>query len=94
MSTTPQRYRKRPVVIEAMQWTGNNLPAISKWVGADSARLDTVLSFDRPPVETLELWVAANKSWLPLQTGEWIIRDELGFYPCNPAVFEKTYEAA
>ena len=26
-----KRFRKKPVTVEAMQWTGNNSPAIASW---------------------------------------------------------------
>ncbi|WP_032376794.1 hypothetical protein [Rhodococcoides fascians] len=38
------------------------------------------------------LYVAANCQWLGIETGEWIIQDENGFYPCKPATFGVTYE--
>lgn len=27
-----------------------------------------------------------------VDTGEWVIKDEKGLYPCKPDIFEKTYE--
>lgn len=80
----PRRYRKKPVVILAMQWTGDNLTELGDWVGNGN-----LLPPD--PDKCLKLWVAANTAWLPLEVGEWIIKDRLGFYPCNDAVFQETY---
>lgn len=80
------KFRKKPVVIEAMQWDGSatSANAIAKWVdqpwGVDPSR--TVLE-----VPTLEGLMQASK-------GDWIIRGVKGeFYPCKPDVFAATYEA-
>lgn len=37
------------------------------------------------------LWVDANKRRLRIQDGDWILKDELGFYPCNNDIFIKKY---
>lgn len=42
---------------------------------------------EHPP--TGELWVEANQAWLPIEIGEWVIKDELGFYPCKDEVMQK-----
>lgn len=80
-------YTSRPVSITAMQWTGENLDDIKAWVGDDN--LDHWASG-----VALTLWVEANTSWLPLEPGEWIVKDELGFYPCKDSIFQRKYEAA
>lgn len=76
------KFRKKPVVIEAVQWTGSNKSDVAllggrgRWVG------DTLL------VETLEGTMQA----VP---GDWIIKGIKGeFYPCKPDIFEATYEPA
>jgi hypothetical protein len=82
-------YRKRPVVIEAKQWTGENLREIIAFTGrfissweefaADVAR-------DGLKIYTLEGVHLAN-------VGDWIIRGVKGeYYPCKPDIFEATYE--
>jgi hypothetical protein len=97
------RYRKKPVVIEAVQFTGENFAELAAFCGShpDSSghleiatfnRIGTYLLDDKPGVLG-ELWVAANGAWLGLVQGEWVIHDSLGFYPCKPDVFEATYEA-
>lgn len=96
-----EKYRKKPVVVEAMQWdgTGASLLDIEAWsrvpgIG-NTVRLAT--RPDSPP----ELWVDANSAWLPIEPGEWIIRDAVQplpdrptrYYPCKAEVFAATYEA-
>ena len=95
----PQQFRKKPVVIEAVQWptvTGRSLPIdavvrpIHDWIG-DRATFedywgDGGMLFGR--VRTLE-------GVMNVSPGDWIIKgvkDE--FYPCKPDIFEATYEPA
>jgi hypothetical protein len=88
------KYRKKPVVIEAVQWTGLNLQEIKDFVGDklkyeiyDAARQVGVA----PPavdmkIDTLEGEHIASK-------GDYIIKGIKGeFYPCKPDIFAKTYE--
>lgn len=90
-----QEYRKRPIVVEAIQWTGDNEAEIQAWAGADTFHAldpeDRVNSDD--PECTAALRVAANgNTELGLLTGEWVLRDEAGFYPVKDEIFRKTYE--
>lgn len=88
------KYRKKPVIIEAVQWTGLNLQEIKDFVGDklkyeiyDAARQAGVA----PPavdikIDTLEGEHIASK-------GDYIIKGIKGeFYPCKPDIFAKTYE--
>jgi len=76
------RYRKKPVVIDAVQFTGD-LTAIQNFVG------DTVISLagdNNIVIPTLEGCHLAKR-------GDYIIRGIKGeYYPCKPDIFEATYE--
>lgn len=76
------QYRKKPVIIEAIQWTGENLiDAMAFMPKCGSARDGTLT------IETLEGNMAASPN-------DWIIRGVKGeFYPCKPDIFEATYDA-
>lgn len=101
----PKVYRKRPVPVRAIQWTGNNAGAVSDFVGI-MANMDGDVSTCRfllPEAIDSEgealyhdglarLWVEANSSWLPIEVGEWILRDRIGFYPCKDRQFVETYD--
>lgn len=95
---TPTKYRKKPVVIEAMQYDGTagRATEIIDWAlsqgGTITYHCDDDGSCERDShvlaVRTLEGAMTA----LP---GDWIIRGVQGeFYPCKPDIFEATYEAA
>lgn len=83
-------YRKKPVVIQAIQWDGEErtyqlVLARALKVGRSVAWLR---AGERLLVETLEGEMAANK-------GDWIIQGVEGeLYPCKPGIFAKTYEVA
>lgn len=93
------RFRKKPVVIEAVQWLGGpeSVDSISEWVQANGGKVRYYApgeltnkrgehNFDRIAVETLEGTMLACP-------GDWIIRGVKGeFYPCKPDIFEATYE--
>lgn len=86
-------FRKRPIEIEAKQFTGDNYDEIKEFVGNHTI-IDTP-AFRHGSVDggvKNELWVAANNSWLPIETGEWVIKDSLGFYPCKEDKFAETYD--
>ena len=77
-------FRKKPVVIEAMKFTGRNHDAILQFTGAEAA--DYV--GDDFSIHTLEGTMKASK-------GDWIIKGVKGeFYPCKPDIFAATYELA
>jgi len=91
-----KKFRKKPVAVEAMQWTGNNTGIVMEWAGErrnpDTGELELTfvpLAYLRP-----KLWVAANSAWVEVEPDEWFIRDARGVYPCKPDIFEATYEPA
>lgn len=90
---TAKRYRKRPVEIEALQWTGDNLAQMQAFVGVrtDSHALENEQGFDVFRAGP-RLYVAANEAWLPIDVSEWVAKDRLGFYPIKDSMFHESYE--
>lgn len=84
------KFRKKPVVIEAVQYQFCNKKEIDEFVGRQLAEFtrdsqeevcDTYLI-----IPTLEGNMIADRN-------DWIIKGVNGeFYPCKPDIFEKTYE--
>lgn len=80
--TDIKRYTKKPVTIEAVQWTGRNISDICKFTGRDAGHL---LSSGQLFIETLEGYHRA-------EVGDYIIKGVKGeFYPCKPDIFALTY---
>lgn len=75
-------YRKKPVVIEAVQYDGSfPLPFL------DGAEQVYKAPDGKLAIDTLEGTMTAD-------LGDWIIRGVKGeLYPCKPDIFEATYEA-
>ena len=86
----------KPVVIEAIQWTGSNPYAVREFTGVHvypSGADHVVFTTQKGPL-LAELYVAANAAWVSIEVGEWVIRDSRGFYPCKPDIFEAMYGSA
>ena len=82
-----QRFRKRPVEIEAMRCGGRtSWRDVAEWCGGSVLRDANGRSNVGLIVHTLEGDMRAD-------AGDWIIRGVQGeFYPCKPDIFEATYE--
>lgn len=89
------KYRKKPVVIEAVQWTGSNLEEVKLFVGNDlqydimdaAWQVGKGIPYVNMKIHTLEGDHECTK-------GDFIIKGVNGeFYPCKPDIFDKTYEA-
>ena len=89
-----KKYVKKPVEIEAMQWTGFNPTEIKEFAG-DNVEIkyyDAAYEAGAGPmmatitIHTLEGDMKANH-------GDYIIKGVKGeFYPCRQDIFEQTYE--
>lgn len=77
-------YRKKPVIIEAIQWKGYNPHQVLYFM--DIEHLDR--QGDKLLIPTLEGVMEASLN-------DWIIKGVKGeVYPCKPDIFEATYENA
>ena len=78
------KFMKKPVVIDAIQWNGENIDEVMgfmKWRNADHDKRHGLI------IRTLEGSHHAS-------VGDWIIKGVQGeFYPCKPDIFAATYDA-
>ncbi len=82
------KFRKKPVVIEARQWTQGNGFHIVSWINSEGGDAELRLDVDPSGIQivTLEGTMTADHD-------DWIIQGVAGeFYACKPAIFELTYE--
>ena len=90
-----KKYRKKPVVVEAIQITPENLPTIRALPesGTDFSIVghvprhidpkDLAFVFETDTIQSSAHW------------GDWLVRDTDGFlYPCRDSVFQATHEPA
>ena len=79
-----KRYRKKPVVVEAVQWDGSNCEEVFAFLGLDHEPHDEEI--DEIVIDTLEGQMSAGIGW-------WVIKGVAGeFYPCKPDIFAATYD--
>lgn len=85
------KYRKKPVVIEAVQW----------WKDGDHPQVVEIPEKVRDTIDArstaLELnkmrWIGTLEGGHLVTPGDWIIKGVKGeLYPCKPDIFEATYE--
>ena len=83
------KYRKKPVVIEAMQYNASNSrESVMQWIYDNGGKCYLVKSINDSSIyiETLEGTMKADLN-------DYVIKGINGeLYPCKPDIFEKTYE--
>jgi hypothetical protein len=92
-----KKYRKKPVVIEAIRWTGSNEIEIMDFVGKklQVTSPPRQMEFDRDdiPDSAYAIIIPTDEGNMRADRNDFIIKGVRGeFYPCKPDVFEKTYE--
>ena len=76
------KYRKKPVVVEAVQWNGNNHKEVIDFT-------ENKIWFDALG----NIWIATLEGDMVAKKGDYIIKGVQGeFYPCKSEIFKETYE--
>ena len=76
------KFRKKPVTVEAIQWTGTNMDEIGKFMDG----VHWAIADHDPVIPTLE-------GDMRVSLNDWIIKGVKGeFYPCKPDIFAATYD--
>lgn len=85
-----KNYRKKPIVIEAIQWDGTEEKAIeiASIEGFEGMIDYGEKKFGKFYIDTLE-------GMMQVSPNDYVIKGVKGeFYPCKPDIFEMTYEPA
>ena len=92
------KFRKKPVVIESIQWTGKNHREMFDFLSGQLQYKEYMTAqgayfyIDHSKVEG-GLVIKTLEGEHLASIGDWIIKGVSGeFYPCKPDIFEKTYE--
>ena len=86
-----QKFRKKPVVIEAMKLTRENYIDVYLWMSTSWEERSVSQLVDG----TVEIYIHTLEGNMTARQGDWIIKGVQGeFYPCKPDIFEQTYEPA
>jgi len=85
-------YRKKPVVIQAVQWTGDNLEEVVTFCAGDATYELTARGGGELVIATLEDGQDMTARHIASR-GDYIIKGVCGeHYPCKPDIFAATYE--
>ncbi len=77
------KFRKKPVVIDAIQFTGNNAEGIAKWMKSGNSPVGNK--------EIITIYILEGE--MTARVNDWIIKGIKGeFYPCKDDIFRMTYE--
>ena len=84
------KFRKKPVVIEAVQWQPELKPtAFPDWLWATIMRNPELFN-----EKTGDLQIRTLEGVMRVSVGDWIIRGVKGeLYPCKPDIFAATYDS-
>ena len=83
-----KKYRKKPVVVEAMQITSDNGAEILEW-----ANKGVKAGFSNVSQVCDTFWVYTNHGRLDAYEPDYIIKSQFGeFYPCGDNNFVATYD--
>lgn len=84
------KYRKKPVVIEAWEFTRKALNDIDSWVRKYRNDIKLVSQYGG---EVLFIEIKTLEGTMRAELGDYIIKGVQGeLYPCKPDIFEQTYE--
>ena len=93
------KYQKKPVVIEAWQWTGEkgDLNRAPMWLKEAYSKIwgepGSIRVYDDPIFMMSYLQIATLEGVHNAMTHDFIIQGVKGeIYPCKPDIFEMTYE--
>lgn len=87
-------YRKKPVTVEAIQWTGKNTEEILKWCKDAELEVQTE-AINNVSYTYINLYINTLEGRMTASEGDYIVKGVNGeYYPCKPDIFEKTYEEA
>lgn len=77
-------YRRKPIQVQALQWTGDNYDLLQQFVSGDKALIQEVSG---------DLKLLSLNGYMTAHKGDYIIRTLHGeVYPCSQYSFKEIYE--
>ena len=88
------KYRKKPIVVEAFKWCGNNTQEEDpEWIVEAIKKGDVSFEYYGAPTIVSKMVIDTLEGRMRAELGDWIIKGIKGeIYPCKPDIFEATYE--
>jgi len=86
-------YRKKSVIVEAFKWTGDqNQTEDPEWI-VEAIRKGIVTFAPAGGIGTTFVYIQTPEGIMSAAPGSYIIKGIKGeIYPCQPDIFEQTYE--
>ncbi len=94
------KYRKKPVVVDAIQWDGTHASTreVLNFIGLEVKQDDmSQRKFDEYVNICVDngMFIKTLEGTMVASVGDYIVKGVAGeFYPCKPDIFVKTYELA
>lgn len=86
-----ERYRKKPMEVEAVKLTADNANDVSFWCGGQLTYEEDHLK----GVEVKAIYIPTLEGVMLAVEGDYVIKGIKGeFYPCKPDIFEESYDLA
>lgn len=86
------KFRKKPVVIEAIQFTRKSFNDIVKWIDAERTTM-VEWDYDSKIDDDTYIVIKTLEGNMKVNLTDWVIRGVKGeFYPCKDDIFKMTYE--
>lgn len=83
------KFRKKPVIVEAMQYTLESRDEVIEWCNAIGKGIDD----DGAEFDLQNIIIFTLEGDHRASLNDWIIKGVKGeFYPCKPDIFEATYD--
>ena len=90
------KYRKKPLEIEAIQWTGFNDQEIENFIGKNLIGYgDNLVAYypKNNQYRSKLMYIQTLEGVMTASVDDYIIKGIKGeFYPCKPKIFEEIYE--
>lgn len=82
-----KKYKKKPVIIDAVQYIGSNLIEVEDFIN------QPVIRYDNNVLEPNNIGILTSGGIMKVSTGDYIIKEGLGeCYSCNLDMFKLLYE--
>jgi hypothetical protein len=93
LKLSQKKYKKKPIVIEAIEWTGKNLKSVIDFIGMHPSAKKWTWTEYESVVKDEGLKIFTLEGTMMADIGDYIIKGVEGeYYPCKPNIFKATYE--
>jgi hypothetical protein len=84
-------WRKKPVSVRMIRWTGNNLEAVQAFTS--HFRLPYAEELAEDPAMTAAVYDVLHRTWVHVYAGHWVVQGVQGEnYPIDDDVLHATYD--